>query len=119
MKRYRAAYAVAGFSATAAVIFLVVRQGASWWPPVVFAVLPDISFLLGMSGDLARGQLHPRAVPLYNALHRYWAPGALVAVTLLLRSPDWLAAGLAWTAHISFDRSLGFGLRTPEGFQRT
>jgi hypothetical protein len=30
-----------------------------------------------------------------------------------------LAAGLAWTAHISFDRSLGFGLRTREGFQKT
>jgi hypothetical protein len=42
----------------------------------------------------------------------------LVAVTLVLHSPEWLAAGLAWSAHISFDRSLGFGLRTPEGFQR-
>jgi hypothetical protein len=38
---------------------------------------------------------------------------------VLVRSPEWLAAGLAWIAHISFDRSLGFGLRTPEGFQRT
>jgi hypothetical protein len=105
---------------------MVVRQGASWWPPVVFAIFPDISFLAGMSGHLARGQLHPRAVPLYNALHRYWAPAVLVAVSLALSAgsggsqwaASWLAAGLAWTAHISFDRSLGFGLRTPEGFQR-
>jgi len=29
-----------------------------------------------------------------------------------------VAAGLAWIAHIGIDRSLGFGLRTPEGFQR-
>ena len=115
-----------GFFATGAAILMVVRQGASWWPPVVFAIFPDFSFLAGMSGHLARGQLHPRAVPLYNALHRYWAPAVLVAVSIALAagsggSPwaaSWLAAGLAWTAHISFDRSLGFGLRTPEGFQR-
>jgi hypothetical protein len=108
-----------GVFATGAAILMVVRQGASWWPPVVFAIFPDISFLAGMSGHVARGQLHPRAVPLYNALHRYWAPGVLVVITVLVRSPEWLAAGLAWIAHISFDRSLGFGLRTPEGFQRT
>jgi hypothetical protein len=45
-------------------------------------------------------------------------PAILVVVTLLLRSNDWLAGGLAWIAHIGFDRSLGFGLRTKEGFQR-
>jgi hypothetical protein len=113
------AYAAAGIAATALAIAVVVTQHASWWPLVVFAIAPDISFLAGMSSKLERGRLHPRAVPLYNALHRYWAPAVLVAITLLLRAPEWLAAGLAWTAHISFDRSLGFGLRTPEGFQRT
>ena len=86
---------------------------------MVFAIAPDIAFFFGMSSELARGQLHPRAVPLYNALHRYWAPAVLVAITFVLHSPEWVAAGLAWTAHISFDRSLGFGLRTPEGFRRT
>jgi len=86
---------------------------------VLFAIAPDLSFLAGMGGGLARGQLHPRAVPIYNAVHRYWAPVVLVAVTLVLHSPEWLAAGLAWIAHISFDRSLGFGLRTREGFQRS
>jgi len=40
-------------------------------------------------------------------------------ITLVLQSPEWLGAGLAWIAHISVDRSLGFGLRTKEGFQRT
>jgi hypothetical protein len=28
-------------------------------------------------------------------------------------------AGLAWTAHIGFDRFFAFALRTPDGFQRT
>jgi hypothetical protein len=72
-----------------------------------------------MSSGLARGQLHPRAVPIYNAVHRYWAPAVLVVITLLLQTPEWLAAGLAWVGHISFDRSLGFGPRTAEGFQRS
>jgi hypothetical protein len=113
------AYAGLGFLATGLAIAVVVTQHASWWQLVVFAIAPDISLLVGMSSGLARGQLHPRAVPFYNAVHRYWAPAVLVVITYLLHSPEWMAAGLAWIAHISFDRSLGFGLRTPEGFQRT
>jgi hypothetical protein len=115
----RIAYAAAGFIAAGVAIAVVVTQHATWWPLVVFAIAPDLSFLASMSGGLDRGQLAPRAVPIYNAVHRYWAPAALVVSSFLLSSPVWLAAGLAWVAHISFDRSLGFGLRTPEGFQRT
>jgi len=115
----RVPYAVLGFVAAGIAIAVVVTQHASWWQLVVFSMAPDLSFLAGMGGGLARGQLHPRAVPIYNAVHRYWAPVVLVIVTLVLDSPEWLAAGLAWIAHISFDRSLGFGLRTQEGFQRT
>jgi len=115
----RLAYAAAGFIATGVAIAIVVTQHASWWPLVVFAIAPDLSFLAGISAGLQRGQLAPRAVPIYNAVHRYWAPAALVVSGFLLSSPVWLAAALAWIAHISFDRSLGFGLRTPEGFQRT
>ena len=115
----RVAYAAAGLIATAVAIAVVVTQQATWWPLVLFAIAPDLSFLLSMSGGLQRGQLHPRAVPVYNAVHRYWAPAALVVSSFLLSAPVWLAAGLAWIAHISFDRSLGFGLRTPQGFQRT
>jgi uncharacterized protein DUF4260 len=113
------AYAGFGFVATGLAIAVVVTQHASWWQLVVFAIAPDLALLVGMSPGLARGQLHPRAVPIYNAVHRYWAPAVLVVITYLLHSPEWMAAGLAWIAHISFDRSLGFGLRTPEGFQRT
>jgi hypothetical protein len=112
------AYAALGFVATALAISTVVTQHASWWPLVVFAIAPDVTLLYGTSRGLERGQLHPRAVPIYNAVHRYWAPGVLVVVMFLVRSPEWMAAGLAWIAHISLDRSLGFGLRTREGFQR-
>ena len=115
----KVAYAGLGFIAAGIAIALVVTQHASWWQLVLFAIAPDLSFLAGMGDGLARGQLHPRAVQIYNAVHRYWAPAALVVISLVIHSPEWLAAGLAWIAHISFDRSLGFGLRTREGFQRS
>jgi Domain of unknown function (DUF4260) len=115
----KVAYAGLGFVATGLAVAVVVTLHASWWQLAVFAIAPDLALLAGMSGRLTRGQLNPRAVPIYNAVHRYWAPVVLVVITTLLHSPEWLAAGLAWTAHISFDRSLGFGLRTREGFQRS
>jgi hypothetical protein len=115
----KVAYAGLGFLAAGVAIAVVVTGRASWWQLVVFAMAPDLALIAGMSSGLARGQLHPRAVPVYNAVHRYWAPAVLVVITAFLHMPEWVAAGLAWTAHISVDRSLGFGLRTREGFQRS
>src|SRR3954453_13292941 len=43
---------------------------------------PDLALVLGAGAGLAPGQLHPRAVPVYNAVHRFWGPAALVAVAL-------------------------------------
>jgi Domain of unknown function (DUF4260) len=114
----RLAYLILGLLATGLAIAVVVTQHASWWQLVVFAIAPDLALLYGAGPGLERGQLHPRAVPFYNAVHRLWAPGVLVAVVVLLQSPGWLAGGLAWIAHIAFDRSLGFGLRSRDGFQR-
>jgi hypothetical protein len=114
----RIAYAALGFAAAAIGIAVIVTQHTSWWQLVVLAIAPDISLLFGMSAGLERGRLHPRAVPFYNAVHRFWVPAFLVVVAVLLHQLAWAAAGFAWIAHIGFDRSLGFGLRTPEGFQR-
>jgi hypothetical protein len=80
---------------------------------------PDLALLLGAGAGLAKGQLHPRAVPVYNAVHRFWAPLALVvAAATGLLGVGWLIAGLGWCAHIAMDRMVGYGLRTREGFQR-
>ncbi len=118
MRLKRLAYAGLGFLAAGLGIAVIVTQQASWWPLVVFAIAPDIALVVGASPGLEKGQLHPRAVPLYNAVHRFWVPAVLVLVAVVLRQPSWIAAGLAWIAHIGLDRSLGFGLRTPQGFQR-
>jgi hypothetical protein len=115
----RIAYGALGLIAIALAIAVIVSQHAGWWQFVVLAVAPDIALLYGTSGDMARGQLHPRAVPLYNAVHRLVVPAILIAVAILLQANGWLAGGLAWIAHIAIDRSLGFGLRTAQGFQRT
>jgi hypothetical protein len=77
---------------------------------------PDLALLLGAGAGLAPGQLHPRAVPVYNTLHRAWGPVLLIA--LGLSNPVWLVAGLAWGVHVALDRTVGYGLRTRDGFQR-
>lgn len=87
-------------------------------------VAPDLSFLAGLSGphQHQHGRLPPRAVPVYNLLHR---PVVAVVVMLSCLVPGSPAVavplfnfGLAWLVHIASDRAMGFGLRTAEGWQR-
>jgi hypothetical protein len=113
----KVAFLVLGLVAAGLAVADIVTGHSTWLLLIVFAIAPDLALLAGAGPGLERGQIRPGAVPLYNAVHRFWAPAVLVAVSLLL-APAWLAAGLAWIAHIAFDRSLGFGLRSPEGFQR-
>jgi hypothetical protein len=102
----------------AATVYATAEHGFTWQLPV-FALGPDVALLVGVGRGLARGQLHPRAVPLYNALHRLIGPVALLlAAAVFDLSPGWLIAGLAWATHVLVDRTLGYGLRTREGFQR-
>ena len=82
------------------------------------AALPDVALLYGMAPGLIRGQLHPRAVTAYNALHDLAGPLAVFAGAAASGSTLLLAVGLGWTLHVAVDRSVGYGLRTPEGFQR-
>ncbi len=91
-------------------------SSAGTWQIWVFLVLPDVALLLGMGRGLERGRLHPRAVPLYNALHRLAGPAALGIASIWL-GPEWLAGALAWAAHIFIDRSVGYGFRSRDGYQ--
>jgi hypothetical protein len=116
----RLAWLALGLSATAFAVFEVAKHGgAALALAVAFALAPDLAMLIGANRKLARGQLAPQAVPFYNAVHRVWGPLVLlVACTFWLDSAPLFTGGLAWLAHIALDRSLGFGLRTPQGFQR-
>jgi hypothetical protein len=85
---------------------------ASWVRFAVLFLAPDLSMLGYLAG--------PRAgAALYNAAHSYVGP--LVALTAALGAsrPELVALGLIWTAHIGFDRMLGYGLKLPTGFQDT
>ena len=117
----RGAYAAGAVALLVTAIAVYLQVDAGWWVFPVFAVGPDLAFLagIGQSGTLARGQMPSRAVPAYNALHRIWGPlalGLLAAVGVL--PPALLVGALVWGFHIFLDRALGYGLRTPDGFQR-
>jgi hypothetical protein len=105
----RAVYAALAAALLTAAILLM-ADGAPIWQFFVFGAAPDLA-LFGGAG-LAKGQLHPRAVPLYNALHRFAGPIVLAFV------PGFQLGALAWALHIAIDRAVGYGLRTPDGFQR-
>lgn len=91
-------------------ILLYARGDYSW---VVFAALflvPDISFAAYLAG--------PRVgAVVYNMAHSYVGPLVLAAACLAAgRTPE---LALIWTAHVGFDRALGFGLKYPTAFGDT
>lgn len=113
----RVGYGVLTALFLAAAAYELATDGAGWWQFFAFGAAPDLALFLGAGRHLEKGQLHPRAVPVYNALHRYWGPVALAALSIVLE-PGYLVGALAWATHISLDRCVGYGLRTPDGFQR-
>lgn len=124
--RIQLAYGVAGLALLAFCIFEAVKYGwAAGIALIVFGLLPDLTLIGGFRRGLEPGQLAPSQVRLYNLSHGYPIPVALMLASLLPWPELWLRsgleiflAGLAWFTHITVDRALGFGLRTPDGFQR-
>ncbi|HEU0334985.1 MAG TPA: DUF4260 family protein [Gaiellaceae bacterium] len=115
----RLAYAALSVGLLAALVHQLWTHGTGYWQLAAFGAGPDLALLLGAGAGLARGQLHPRAVPTYNLLHRFVGPAALLAAALLAGlGQAWVVAALAWALHVAIDRAVGYGLRTPEGFQR-
>ena len=104
----------------AATVAVGMREDASGWLALGFAVMPDLSMLAGIGQPIDKGRMAPRAVPFYNALHSLIGPVLLLAAALVFGwSPSWIGAALAWATHIMIDRAVGYGMRTPEGYQRS
>jgi hypothetical protein len=114
----RAAFGVLTVFLLAAAVAGAAIHGSGWWLLAAFAIGPDIALLFGIDPNLEKGQLHPRAVRLYNAAHSYWGPALLAAGAIVLPS-GYLIGALAWAFHISLDRAVGYGMRTRDGFQRS
>lgn len=102
----------------AALVAALIAPGGGGWHALAFALAPDLTLLVGIGPGLARGQLHPRAVPFYNAVHGFAGPLLLGGAALLWLGVPWLVGALAWAFHIAVDRALGYGQRTREGFRR-
>jgi hypothetical protein len=115
----RPAYAALAAGLLAAAVYVLLAHDTGWWQFFAFGAMPDIALFAGIAPGLAKGQLHPRAVPLYNALHRFAGPLALAVVAAAFLPLGYLVGALAWGLHIAVDRVAGYGLRTPDGFQRT
>ena len=114
----RLAYGALALALLAFVVVEVVKHTIGFWQLAAFGVGPDLALLLGAGAGLARGQLHPRAVPTYNALHRFWGPLGLLIVAVTVLPLGYFVGALAWAFHVALDRAVGYGLRTSDGFQR-
>lgn len=96
-----------------------IGHSAGAWQIAAFGFGPDLALFFGAGGGLAHGQIHPRAVGLYNTVHRFWGPVALATVAALgVLSVGFFIGALTWALHIALDRALGYGLRTRDGYQR-
>jgi hypothetical protein len=98
---------------------LAADHGLGLVPVLVFGIVPHLTVLVGVGQPHARGQLAPRAVPLFNAMHHPAVPLALLGLAVAGILPTfWLVGALAWLGHIVVDLSFGDGLRTADGWRR-
>lgn len=85
---------------------------ASWLLFFVLILAPDLA-MLGYLLNVRVG------AALYNAVHTYVGPLALVVVSTFVKYPVLLPLSLIWVAHIGMDRTLAFGLKYPTHFKDT
>lgn len=101
-----------GLAILAASVALYAQLHGSWgWFAALFLV-PDVS----LAGYLFGPRIGARV---YNTGHSTIGPLLLVLVGLLAALPMILPYALIWTAHIGFDRALGYGLKYGTAFGHT
>jgi len=101
-----------GLAALAVSLALFAHVGGSWGMFAALFLAPDLAML----GYLAGPTLGAAA---YNAAHSYVGPALLAGAAMLAGADLVLALALVWTAHIGFDRALGYGLKHPTAFGDT
>jgi hypothetical protein len=113
------AYAALAALLLTAIVLEVFEHDTGYWQIATFGFAPDMALFYGASKGLTKGQLHPRAVGAYNLMHRVWGPLAMLAPAAFgLIGLGFFIGALAWAFHVALDRSIGYGLRTRDGFQR-
>lgn len=83
-----------------------------WWMALLAFFAPDLSF----SGYVFGARV---GALVYNTVHVYALGAALIALGLFYALPLLTGMGALWLAHSGFDRLLGYGLKSAEGFSFT
>ncbi|MGE3799604.1 MAG: DUF4260 domain-containing protein [Candidatus Kapaibacterium sp.] len=86
-------------------------EGSWVWFAILF-LSPDLSALGYLAGKNSGSMV-------YNIAHTYISPAILAALAYTLNQPELYPFALIWTAHIGFDRLLGYGLKYPTDFKDT
>jgi hypothetical protein len=84
----------------------------SWLLFAILFLIPDL-FMLGYTINPMIG------AATYNLVHTLTIPVALLLASYIQQWRLTEALALIWTAHIAFDRLLGFGLKYPTSFKDT
>ncbi|MDG4833825.1 DUF4260 domain-containing protein [Solwaraspora sp. WMMD1047] len=112
-----AAQRIEAVALAALAVVVTIAAGYAWWWPLALFLVFDLSMLGYLRG--------PRSGAFwYNLGHSYTLPALLGAVAVAAAAmdepADWLGVlAAAWVFHIAVDRALGYGLKTPEGFEHT
>ncbi len=93
-------------------VIAFVHIGGSGWLFALLILAPDLS-MVGYAVNPRVGSI------VYDAVHTYAAPALLMLFALLTGSMIALQIALIWTAHISADRLVGYGLKYPTAFKDT
>lgn len=82
------------------------------WLAFLAFFAPDFSFVGYVLGPKIGGIC-------YNCVHIYGFGAVLFALGTALSAPTLAALGALWLAHSGFDRMLGYGLKSSQGFHTT
>lgn len=93
-------------------IYIYANFQFSWFLFAVLFFSPDLMML----GYLINNKF---GAVCYNIVHTYIFSVGLLLVGLMLDNDLLLKLGLIFSAHIAFDRTLGYGLKTYKGFKST
>jgi hypothetical protein len=93
-------------------LFWHLNDGLSWWCALLLFFAPDLSFF-GYLFDARVGAV------CYNLAHVYAVGALLLAWGIGMGIPILGALGALCLAHCGFDRMLGYGLKSPQGFRFT
>jgi len=90
-------------------LFWQADSGLAWWLAAIVFFAPDLSF----AGYAAGSRV---GATVYNTVHVYAFGLVVLAIGAAASMPLLAGLGALWLAHSGFDRMLGYGLKSTEGF---